>query len=428
MKDSIAYKIVENLCHLNRNFCSGDYETALSYLQKILPFKIDTFTSSDEFNGWEIPPKWDLIHATIRFKGQVLWEAKHPLEVIGLSTPFQGKVNRDELRRHLHYDRRDPHSIPYHFRQNYRPWERTWGFCVTQEFYDQLSEGEYEVRIETRETEGYLKVASVTKEGEHPETFAFVAHLDHPGMANDDLAGVAVGVELFKRLWDKPCKFSYRLVLVQEMIGSIYYLGKRQNERRPILESCFLEMLGSKTPFALQHTREGKTLLEKELERTLQEEGCHYQEGAFRSIICNDEPIWESYGIPMASLSRFPYPEYHSDKDNLSIISPESLDESVRIFEKLIEKLDQATLMRKHFEGVLSLSHPSYNLYVDPGQPAFGDIVTEKVKSLRLAMDLMPMYPKQIFIDQIADEVDLSKEDLLEYLRLWENKKIISLI
>ena len=77
---------------------------------------------------------------------------------------------------------------------------------------------------------------------------------------------------------------------------------------------------------------------------------------------------------PMASLSRYPYPEYHSDKDNISIIDPAMLEESVDILLKGVLELDRSTLMRKKFEGVLALSNPAYNLYVDPGQPAFGSV------------------------------------------------------
>ena len=219
-------------------------------------------------------------------------------------SPLSRKVSRGELLKHLHYDHRDPQATPYHFRQNYRPWERDWGFCVPQTFCDALAEGEYEVEIATKESIGDLKVASYTKAGDHPETFTFVAHLDHPGMANDDLAGVAVGVELFKRLADSRTKFSYQLILVQEIIGSVYYLGKLPLLREHLVESCFLEMLGSKTDLALQKSYKGETLLEKTLENLIKQ--LPHRVGPFRSVICNDEPVWESYGIPMASISRFP--------------------------------------------------------------------------------------------------------------------------
>lgn len=420
--ENLAKQIVKDLYLKNRNFCSTDYDFCLDYLNGLLPLKIHTFSPNDEFNGWKIPPKWDLIEGMIRFNGKTLLEVDHPLQVIGLSAPFKGVVTEEVLRQHLHYDHRNPQLIPYHFRQNYRPWERSWGFCVSKQFYDSLQTGDYEVAIETRESPGYLKVAEHHKVGEHPETFAFVAHLDHPGMANDDLAGVAVGIELFRRLQKQRTKFSYRLVIVQEIIGSVFYF---RNPPENILESCFLEMLGTDTPLAFQASREGKTQLERSLLSALKP--ISHRIGSFRSIICNDEIVWESQGIPMASLSRFPYPEYHSEKDNLSIIKNEALEESIQVLQKGIADLEQSTLVRKKFKGVLALSNPEFNLYIDPGQPAFGTVAPETTQKLRLLMDLLPMYPNPFFLESLAQDVDLSSSVVLEFLKLWENKGLVEL-
>jgi aminopeptidase-like protein len=428
MAESVAFQLVKDLYHLNRNFCSSDYDESLAYINRILPLKIHRFTKKDEFNGWAIPPKWDLVKATIKLQGKTIFEVSNPLQIIGLSAPLQTTLPLEELCKHLHFDIRDPQSTPYHFRQNYRPWDRNWGFCVSKKFYDSLKPGLYDVEIVTKEGPGYLQIGEYTKPGEHKETFAFVAHLDHPGMANDDLAGVAVGIELFRRLSSQKTKFTYRLVLVQEMIGSVFYLGLLPNAKKHVLESCFLEMLGTDTELALQHSRQAQSLLEQKLEEILIETKVKYRTGPFRSIICNDEPVWESYGIPMASLSRFPYPEYHSDKDNIQIIKPERLEQSVKILQSLIEALEKSTLVRKHFEGVLALSNPAYDLYIDPGQPAFGTVAEDHVKKQRLLMDLIPMFPREMFIQKMTAETGLPAEEIIDYLKKWEKKKLLELI
>lgn len=427
MLNNIPFQIVKDLCDKNRNFCSSDYDLCLRHLDSFLPLKIHTFKSEDQFNGWEIPPKWDLIKGTISQNGKIIFEVKHPLQIIGLSAPFKGTVSAEDLKKHLHYDHRNLSSTPYHFRQNYRPWERDWGFCVTKNFYDSIRSGNYDVEIATDEGPGCLKIAEHVVAGEVPDTIAFVAHLDHPGMANDDLAGVAVGIEVFRRLGQTKPKFSYKLVLVQEIIGSVYYLGKDHRSRQNVIESCFLEMLGTSTEFAIQKSRREETRIENCLETVLNTKGIKYKIGPFKAVISNDEPVWESYGIPMASISRFPYPEYHSDKDDPSIISPERLEESVAVILAAISELEKCTLMRKKFSGVLALSNPNYNLYVDPGQPAFGSVAEEKVQKLRLLMDLMPMLPPSIFIEKIAAEIQLPLEDILNYLKLWEKKQLIQL-
>lgn len=424
---SIAYEIVEKLWKKNRIFCSCDYDESLKYFQEILPFQIHTYQTESPYKGWVVPPRWDLVKATIQKEGKTLFEVDHPLKIIGLSKSFTGTVSLEELKKHLHFDHRDEKRIPYHFRQHYRPWDRDWGFCVTKQFYDSLKPGNYTVHIETKEGEGKLKVAEYVKKGETPYGFAFVAHLDHPGMANDDLAGVAVGVELFKKLSTLKTKFTYRLILVQEIIGSVFYLDKTLNKSE-VLEACFLEMLGTKTPLALQSSRLEKSVLEKILEEKLKESGEKFVKGPFRSIICNDEGVWESAQIPMCSLSRYPYPEYHSDSDNISIISPDSLEKAVDILYQTIHRLENLVLIEKQFEGVYALSHPDYNLYVDPGQPAFGDLPQKQTTSLRRLMDDLPLLPKYTFANPLAEELNLPFDVVYQYLKKWEEKKLIKLV
>jgi aminopeptidase-like protein len=71
------------------------------------------------------------------------------------------------------------------------------------------------------------------------ETIVFGTNLDHPGVANDGLSGVVVGIELFRRLAARPRNLSYRLVLPQGIIGSEYYLGLQDPRRgRSSRASC----------------------------------------------------------------------------------------------------------------------------------------------------------------------------------------------
>ena len=85
-----------------------------------------------------------------------------------------------------------------------------------------------------------------------------------------------------------------------------------------------------------------------------------FDDTSFGSALIN-EYIWEAYGIPMASLSRFPYPEYHSSLDDLSAIDPERLEEAVRV---LVAGLISPTapLVRRRFTGTICLSNPKFDL------------------------------------------------------------------
>lgn len=417
--------IIKDLTPLNRVFCSSDYDNAITYLQKQLPFKVVSFHENDELNGWVIPPKWDVADARIIKNGRTIYDAtKNPLSVIALSKSYKGVVTLDELKKHLYYDNRFDDAIPYHFRQMYRSWDRDWGMCVTKNFYDSLTPGNYDVVIETLEEEGELKVMEYSLQGKHPQTFVFVAHLDHPGMSNDDLAGCAVGVELFKRLAGKSLKYSYSLILLPEIMGSEYYLHSN-DKINDLMESLFLDMLGTNTQLALQESMHSDSNIEKAVINAMDSMGAQYRTGPFKSIIGNDESIWETYGIPMASISRYPYPEYHTDKDNISIISEQALDEALNILLKTVESLEGSRLIKKKFKGNICLSNPKFDLYIDPGQPAFDSNGSDSTKGMRLLMDLIPTLHKPVSIDWIAEKVGLDEVTVEGYLKKWEEKNLI---
>ena len=145
---------------------------------------------------------------------------------------------------------------------------------------------------------------------------------------------------------------------------------------------------------ALQESRAGDTNIEYAIATALDERKIPYRRGGFESIIINDEYIWEAYGIPTCSLSRMPYPEYHSSRDNLSIIGEKELNEAVEILKGTLQLLEKWPFVYKKFEGNVCLSNPRYNLYIDPGQISFGERQNDDTKKLRILMDLIPSIPK----------------------------------
>jgi len=422
--------IISKLTPLNRVFCSPDYDRAVEYLKGLLPFKVHEFPAASEQNGWIIPPRWAVKEAIIKKDGEVIYDGtSHALRVIALSTNFRGKMSREELCTHLHYDHRYDDAIPYHFRQEYRSWERDWGFCVPKRFYDSLEKGDYEVIIETEESDGALKVLEYTHRGILDQTIIFAAHLDHPGMANDGLSGCAVGTELMRRMRGRKTKFSYRLVLHQEIIGAEYYLAAIENTAKYKCDGLFLEMLGTPTQLALQASREGGSNIEYAVERAMAEMGVSFRTGPFGTIIVNGDYIWETYNIPLASLSRYPYPEYHTNRDNAGIIQEEAMNEALAILLKAVDILEENPIIIKKFAGNICVSNPRYNLYIDPGQAAFGGFIEEEaVKKMRSLMDLIPMLHSPMSIHRLAEMVELPEDAVVGYLQKWAEKGLVEIL
>ena len=272
-----------------------------------------------------IPPKWDVQEATITRNGELVYDGTwHPLAVIALSASFEGKVPLDVLREHLHYDHRYDDSLTFHFRQQFRTWDRDWGFCVPKDLYDALEPGEYDVKIVTHEAPGALKVLV----GTHPARSPIQSHCARISITPASPTTGWPGWPWVSRFSDdsKDGRTNYTYKLGARARHHWYGVLPRQSsraERRAVLECLCLWMLGSRTKLALQESRGSRSNMEHAIARAMDDRGVPYRRGEFESIIINDEYLWEAYGIPTCSLSRFPYPEYHSSRDDVSIMSEE---------------------------------------------------------------------------------------------------------
>lgn len=423
-------QILRDLTPLNRAVCARGYDRAVSYLQEVLPFRVISIPSSREHNGWVIPPSWDVEEAKIVKDGRLVYDGtSHPLGVIALSREFSGTVDLEELKRHLHFDPRNADSVPFHYRQQFRSWSRDWGFCVPKRLYDQLVPGDYEVTIRTAEAPGEVKILDYRHSGALDWTVVLGGNLDHAGVANDGLAGCVVGLEVMRRLRNRRTKLTYSLVLSPGIIGSELYLaGLTESERSLILEGVFLEMLGSVTQLAVQESRRSLISVLPALKTSLDHLRLSYRTGPFESILVNDEYIWENYGIPMLSFSRFPYPEYHSSLDCMEIITERSLNEAVDALIETVDRLEASPIIVKKFHGNICLSNPRYDLYVDYGQIALGDSPSEQRRRMRSLMDFVPALERPVSVKAVADYLGLPEKDTYEYLEQWAAKGVIDLL
>jgi aminopeptidase-like protein len=300
---------------------------------------------------------------------------------------------------------------------------------LPKRIFDELIPGSYEVVIRTVEAPGEMKILEYKHQGLLDDTIVLGGNLDHAGVANDGLAGCVVGLEVLRRLRGRSTKFTYSLVLSPGIIGSELYLaGLSSAERGRILEGVFLEMLGSTTPLAVQESRRSMVSLSHALKGGLDQLGIAYRTGPFESIIVNDEYVWENYGIPMLSFSRYPYPEYHSSRDSMEIIKEESLNEAVDALIAAVDRMESSPVVVKKFEGNICLSNPQYDLYVDYGQVALGDSLNDQLRRMRHLMDFVPALDRPVSVEAIAGHVGVLESEALEYLKRWSAKGLIDLL
>lgn len=365
--------IVRTLWPLARDIVSDGYDAALAALGTQVPMRVHEYPSGTECFTWIVPEKWTCHEAWLEtLDGERLFSyADHPLHVVSYSLPFEGIVSRDELFRHLHVHDRLPDAIPFVFKY----YERDWGLCCSRRLRDRLEAPRYRVVIRTAFSYGTLKVGEVVVPGQSDESLVLCAHLCHPGMAVDDLTGVAVGIGVMRELRRRVTmpRYTWRLLILPETIGSLAYLSDHQALIPRMKGGLFLEMLGLDNPPALQRSFAGSSEVDECFTASLESREPFGWTTNYRDLIGNDERQFNAPGIrvPMLQLLRvlpsshaeYPYREYHSSLDTPDIVSARRLEESRDLVLHMADTLERNRAPINRFAGEVCCSR--HGLHVD---------------------------------------------------------------
>jgi aminopeptidase-like protein len=189
-------------------------------------------------------------------------------------------------------------------------------------------------------------------------------------------------------------------------------------------------MVGSETPLSLQQSFTGQTIMDEVAEAALREVQPVLRVGPFRSIVGNDETVWEAPGIevPMISISRFPYDQYHTSNDNATIMSPARLNESLDVLKRIVQMLEEDLVIHRKFQGLIALSNPRYKLYRERPDPVVQKNISESDLKLGSVQDILPRYfDGSLTIFQLARKFGLSFDTLKKYLLEFEAKGLVEL-
>src|SRR5262249_8688154 len=140
------------------------------------------------------------------------------------SQSFSGRLTLQELLKHLFANPDLPEAHTWHCSWLYKPWVKDWGFTPPYAFIKSLEEGEYVVDLETQFMKGELLGATYDVTGQENLTIVFQSNNCHPHMANDGFAGTAVMIRLFQWLQNQKKRYSYRLIICPEHLGTVFYL------------------------------------------------------------------------------------------------------------------------------------------------------------------------------------------------------------
>jgi aminopeptidase-like protein len=244
-------------------------------------------------------------------------------------------MTRKELEPYLHSLPERPDAIPY--KTSY--YRQAWGFCVSQNQRKNLGDGPFEVCIDSSIKPGALTYAELVVPGSELDEFLVSTHCCHPYMANDNLSGIGLSVQLAKRLLESRPRLTYRFLFIPGTIGSITWLALNDSSR--IRHGLVLTCLGDPGAFTYKKTRLGDAMIDRVTAHVLR------HSGVSRSIenfipYGYDERQYNSPGfrLPVGALMRTPngrYPQYHTSDDNLDFITSQALAESYQVLSSIIE-------------------------------------------------------------------------------------------
>ncbi len=418
-------EIIRQLGPLPRDLISDGFDAALNALGALLPFQVHAYPTGTECWTWLVPEKWTCRQARLEtLAGEVVFSYEDcPLHVVSYSLPFAGEVSREELFRHLHVHPELDDAIPFKFKY----YERDWGLCCSKRTRDSLTDERYRVVIDSCFSFGEAKVGEVVLPGQSEKSFVLCAHLCHPGAANDGLSGVAVGVEVMRRLRAMPGRrYTYRLLVLPETLGSVAYLSHHEDLIPNMVGGLFLEMLGLEYPHALQLSWAGDTPLDLLLTQALKEKDPRSWTGPFRQVVWNDETQFNAPGVrvPMLSLSRtLPihgdpskfFPEYHTNLDNAGLVLPRRMEESVEAVLYMLDALEREVVPQNLFRGEVFCSR--HGLHVDGyAQPELA----------ARFFQVMFLLDGEHSVSQIARLTGLSLADAWDLVERFRSKGLVS--
>jgi aminopeptidase-like protein len=420
MIGSEIHKFAKELWPINRSITGEGVRLTLERIKLNLPdLEIKSVPSGTEVFDWVVPKEWLVKEAyIISPNGEKICDFKvNNLHLLGYSTSFEGNVNLEELKEHLYTLPEQPEAIPY-ITSYYK--ER-WGFCLSQNQYDQLEDGEYYVKIDAIHFDGVLNYAELIIPGKSEKEVFLSTYVCHPSMANNELSGPTVVTFLAKWLSELSERdYTYRIVFIPETIGSITYLSLHYNEMKEKTISGFnVSCVGDDRAYSYLPSRNGNTLSDHIAKHILKHIDPNFKSYSWLDR-GSDERQYCAPGIdlPIASIMRTKYgqyPEYHTSLDDLdNVVTPTGLDGGYWSIRKAIEAIERN---RKYRVSVL-------------GEPQMGKrglyptLSTKKSgEEVRLMMDLISLCDGENTLLEIAETLNTAIWDLYELIdKLLEHK------
>ena len=339
--DCSLLNLIKELYPICRSITGEGVRETLRIIQKRVPLEIQEVPSGTKVFDWTVPLEWNVADAYVmnRAGKRVIDFQSHNLHLMSYSVPVRKKMSLEELRPHLFSLPAHPEWIPY--RTSY--YKENWGFCMRHVDFEELSDEEYDVVIDSTLQAGSLTYGELYLPGETSDEVLISCHVCHPSLCNDNLSGITVAVKLAETMAARSRRYSYRFLFIPGTIGSITWLAQNEQIVPRIRHGLVITGVGDAGNVTYKKSRQGNAEIDRVTTHVLRHSGeAHSIIDFFPYGYDERQYCSPGFNLPVGCFMRTPhgqYPEYHSSADNFDLIRSESLSRSyadcLQIFELL---------------------------------------------------------------------------------------------
>lgn len=336
------HSLAERLYPICRSITGDGVRETLAILKEEIPLEIFEVPSGTKVFDWEVPKEWNISEAYIKDQsGQKIVDFRNcNLHVLNYSTPVHAELSLDELKEHLYFLPEHPEWIPY--RTSY--YKEDWGFCLSYNQYNSLKDEKYHVHIDSTLEPGHLTYGECFIQGDSSDEILISAHVCHPSLANDNLAGISVVTYLIKHLLKTKPRFSYRFIFIPGTIGAITWLALNEKKVGNIRHGLVASLLGDEGHFTYKRSRIGNAEIDQAAEMVLKSRNPDNRIIDFFPYGYDERQFCSpGFNLPVGNLSRTPfgqYIQYHTSADDLDFIKAESLEDSYNTYLEILTVLE----------------------------------------------------------------------------------------